>query len=416
MYVLLFASTVMTTTSMAATAAAGGFAVRAQSAYGEGSSFAGMAAPEHSISSLFWNPAAATIVTGITVEGNLAVVFPNSELDVDPTLSTLTTLGITGTGGDVGETGIVPTTYFATPLTDKVYLGVSVTAPFGLASSSNEPWVGMFSHLEADALSLNVSPILGIKLNDMFSIAFGTQIQYFEIDIKTALAPTASPPRQRLEGDDVGVGFVAGVTYTPLDGTIVGIGYRSKLKYSLQGSQSFDIPIVTSIGAIPAGTFPVSAEVTLPESISIGVRQRVNETFTVMAGMEWTNWSRMQIVPLKGSPAGSSLTFNYEDGWIFSLGADYNINNDLTFRAGLSYEITPTIDQARSMRLPDADRIWASVGASYKCDERLSIDVGYTHLFVEDAPVDETTFGIRYAGTSQGSVDTISVGLRYRLP
>ncbi|QIG51041.1 hypothetical protein G5V57_26925 [Nordella sp. HKS 07] len=118
------------------------------------------------------------------------------------------------------------------------------------------------------------------------------------------------------------------------------------------------------------------------------VRQRVNETFTVMAGMEWTNWSRMQIVPLKGSPAGSSLTFNYEDGWIFSLGADYNINNDLTFRAGLSYEITPTIDQARSMRLPDADRIWTSVGASYKYDERLSIDVGYTHLFVEDAPVD----------------------------
>jgi long-chain fatty acid transport protein len=54
-----------------ATAEAGGFAVREQSAYGQGSSFAGMAAPGDSISSMFWNPAAVTIATGTTVEGYL---------------------------------------------------------------------------------------------------------------------------------------------------------------------------------------------------------------------------------------------------------------------------------------------------------------------------------------------------------
>ncbi len=414
MHALLIASTVLAMAAAVATAAAGGFAIRAQSAYGEGSSFAGMAAPGDSISSMFWNPAAVTAVTGTTVEGSAALVLPRSELDVDPTLSTLTTLGITGTGGDVGKTGIVPATYFATPVTDKIYLGVSVTAPFGLASRSNEPWVGMFSHLEADAWSLNVSPIFGIKINDVLSVAVGAQIQYFEVDIKTALAPIASPPLQEFEADDVGVGFVAGITFKPLDGTTVGIGYRSALKHSLAGSQSFDIPLATSVGIVAAGTFPVSADVTLPETVSVGVRQQVNEAFTVMAGLEWTNWSRLQIVPLEGSPAGSSLTFNYEDGWVFSLGADYNLSTDLTLRAGLSYEISPTSDEARSMRLPDADRIWASVGTSYKWDEWLSIDIGYAHLFVEDAPVDETIFGIRYAGSAQGSVDTISVGLRYR--
>jgi long-chain fatty acid transport protein len=414
MHTLFIASTVMTMATAVATAAAGGFALRSQSAYGEGSSFAGMAAPGDSISSMFWNPAAVTTVTGMTVEGNMSVILPQSELDVDPTLSTLTRLGITDTGGNVGETGFVPTIYFATPVTDKVYLGVGITAPFGLASNSNEPWVGMFSHLEADAWSLNVSPILGIKLNDMLSVAVGAQIQYFDADIKTALAPTTSPPLQRFEADDVGVGFVAGVTFMPADSTTVGIGYRSALKHSLDGSQSFDTPVVTSAGIVPAGAFPVSADLTLPETISVGVRQQINKAFTVMAGLEWTNWSRLQIAPLEGSPAGSSLTFNYVDGWVFSLGADCNLSTDLTLRAGLSYEIAPTRDEARSMRLPDADRIWASVGASYKWDERLSIDVGYAHLFVKDAPVDETISGIRYAGTAQGSVDTISVGLRYR--
>lgn len=413
MRMLLFTSTVMAMASAASAAVAGGFGLRAQSAYGEGSSYAGMAAPGDSISSMFWNPAAVTIVTSQTFEGSAAFVFPDSELDVDPSRSTLTALGITGNGGNVGEVGIIPATYFATPITESVYFGVGVTSPFGLASTSDEPWVGMFSHLEANALSINVSPILGVRVNDMLSIAVGAQIQYFDVDIKTAMAPVGSPPEQRFEGDDIGAGFVAGVTITPWDGTVLGIGYRSTIKHSLDGNQKFDIPLVTGAGIIPAETFSVSADITLPETVSIGLRQRVNEVLTALAGVEWTNWSRVQAVELKDSPAGTDLVFNYDDGWVFSLGAEYIFNEDVTLRAGASYEISPTPDETRSMRLPDADRYWASIGASYKLAERFSIDVAYTHLFVDDASVDETIFGIRYAGTAEGKVDTIAFGLRY---
>jgi long-chain fatty acid transport protein len=410
-----FASTVMAAAVAGiAPAEAGGFAVRGQSAYGEGSSFAGMAAPGDSISSMFWNPAAVTTATGMTVEGNVTAVFPRSELDVDPTRSTLTAFGITGNGGNVGETGIVPAGYFATPITDEFYFGMSVTAPYGFGTTSDVPWVGMFSHLDAETTSINVTPVAGIKFNDMISVAVGMQVQYFDVDIETALAPTAVPPRQRLEGDATDVGLVAGLTLTPFDGTTIGIGYRSAIENSLSGSQTFDIPVVTPIGTIPAGTYPISADVTLPETVSVGVRQRINDAFTVMAGMEWTNWSRIQTVPFAGSPAGTSLALNFDDGWFFSVGGEYKFNPNLTLRAGLGYEIAPTTDEHRSMRLADADRIFASIGASYNWNERLSIDVGYSHLFVDDAPVDETTAGIRYAGTAEGSADVISLGVRYK--
>src|SRR6478736_3189231 len=161
-----FVSTIAAMVAGLATAEAGGFAVREQSAYGLGSSFAGMAAPGDSISSMFWNPAAVTTATGTTVEGNLTAIFPRSELDVDPTRSTLPALGITGNGGNVGETGIVPAGYLAVPITDELYFGLSVTAPYGLATTSRAPWVGMFSHLDAQAVSVNATPILGYKLND----------------------------------------------------------------------------------------------------------------------------------------------------------------------------------------------------------------------------------------------------------
>ena len=42
------------------------------------------------------------------------------------------------------------------------------------------------------------------------------------------------------------------------------------------------------------------------------------------------------------------------------------------------------------------------------------MDFGYSHLFVEDGPLDETTASFRYAGTAEGSVDIVSFGLRYK--
>jgi len=391
---------------------AGGFAIREQSAYGQGSGFSGAAAPGPSISSMFWNPATVTTATGVVVEGGLTGVFPQSELDVDRTRSTLTALGILENGGNVGQIGAIPNAYVAVPLNERVYLGLSINMPYALATTSSLPWVGMFSHEEAKVLSVNVSPVVGIKINEMISVALGLQVQYFDVDIESALAPTASPPHQHIEGDDYGLGWVAGITLTPVEGTSLGFGYRSKINQSLDGTQSFDIPVAG--GLIPAGRYRISADITLPETLSIGLRQEVSESVALLAGMEWTNWSRIQTVSFNGSPARSNLALNYDDGWYFTVGTEYQYNPNLTLRGGIGYEIAPTQDEDRSMRLPDADRIWASVGASYSWDERLSIDFGYSHLFVQDASVDETSAGVRYAGTAEGSVDIVSFGLRYK--
>ncbi|MEI4927655.1 outer membrane protein transport protein, partial [Klebsiella pneumoniae] len=54
-----------------AQANAGGFALREQSAYGQGTSFAGVAAGG-ALSSMFWNPATLTQVPGIQSESDVA--------------------------------------------------------------------------------------------------------------------------------------------------------------------------------------------------------------------------------------------------------------------------------------------------------------------------------------------------------
>ena len=65
-----------------AAAQAGGFAVREQSAYYQGMSFAGAGAGD-TLSSMFWNSAAAASVDGFNTESHASVVFPGRQIEAE---------------------------------------------------------------------------------------------------------------------------------------------------------------------------------------------------------------------------------------------------------------------------------------------------------------------------------------------
>ena len=106
--------------------------------------------------------------------------------------------------------------------------------------------------------------------------------------------------------------------------------------------------------------------------------------------IEWTNWSLLDRSPITtappGPPTAAILDFGWEDGWFYSIGGEYDVNDKLTVRAGVAYEESPIQDaEARLLQVPDADRIWASIGATYKWSESTLINVAYSHVFVEEA-------------------------------
>ena len=59
----------------------------------------------------------------------------------------------------------------------------------------------------------------------------------------------------------------------------------------------------------------------------------------------------------------------------------------LTVRSGLAFEKSPIQNASeRLIQVPDSDRWWASVGATYKYSEKFTFDFAYTHIFFDDAP------------------------------
>jgi long-chain fatty acid transport protein len=99
---------------------------------------------------------------------------------------------------------------------------------------------------------------------------------------------------------------------------------------------------------------------------------------------------------------------SWNNVWRYSLGLNYHISN-WTLRAGTAYDQSPIPNaRHRTARIPGEDRTWVSVGAGYRFNQRLAVDVGYSHLFIDDPKIDETSNGGNLNGKYDAEVDILS--------
>ena len=84
--------------------------------------------------------------------------------------------------GNSGMNALVPSGYSSWQLNDKLWLGMSMNAPFGLAVHFPQAWAGArgASGESAKVETYNFSPTVAYKINDMISVAVGVQAQYMK--------------------------------------------------------------------------------------------------------------------------------------------------------------------------------------------------------------------------------------------
>ena len=434
--VLLACSGAAVLVAVSTAANAGGLALREQSAYGQGSSFAGVAAGG-SLSSMFWNPATITQMPGIQFEAVLSGILPHaSQTATASTFGAIPTF--TNSVGNSGKDALVPSGYFSYQVNQQLFFGMSVNAPFGLSVGFPDNFSGRNYAADSSLKTYNFTPTIAYALNNWISVGFGVQFQYGKADYSNGIpfngvgTPGGLGNQLNISGDGWGYGITAGVTLTPTPTTTIGIGYRSAINQKVEGTMTLPAgPLFTpAFGSTPGA---VNTTLNLPDMVSVGLRQRVGLQWTVMGTVEWTNWSRIgtsRITQANGSsatiftptgPAAITLPFQYSDGWFYSLGAEYQWSPALALRAGIGYEKSPITDSVRTPRLPDNDRTWLSVGASYQITPKLGLDFAYSHLWVKNTPINLSATsgnpwynGVTYIGSVSSNIDIISVGLKYR--
>jgi long-chain fatty acid transport protein len=392
--------------ALASTALAGGFAIREQSAEGQGMSFAGVAAGTNGLSSMFWNPATTSQHNeyGFISESNVALVLPYAEAEDGGPAAPLPPFN---DSGNIGEWAVVPASYWVYGVNDRLTLGASMTAPFGLTTDANDAWFGTWHGDKSAVKTYNFSPNASYKVNDWMSIGVGAQIEYMTVDLTSRIGGVGTQILDA-DADSLGVGLTAGLLFEPTAATDIGIGFRSSIKHNLKGDGNLG-PLLVPVN--------LSADYSSPGTVTIGIRHQLNEQLTLMGGVEWSNWSRFEDLTLVNRDTGAIVGQTIEDwndGWFFSVGAEYAYSDTLKLRGGLAYEISPVPDATRTPRSPDNDRYWASIGASYRFTDQMTAHLSYTHVFIKDGSVDlaaTPSAPTPLVATFEQNVDIISVGL-----
>ncbi|SDR36696.1 OmpP1/FadL family transporter [Pseudovibrio sp. Tun.PSC04-5.I4] len=408
----------LSTILFSSSALAGAFALREQSSWFQGMSFAGHATATKSLSSMYWNPSTMTAHDGVQSETVQTFVLPRGTIDLDN--ATIDVLGIPVTGvpyssGDVGVNAWLPSGYGTWKVNDRLSLGVSSNAPYGLETKPDIEWAGQVYARSSRVFSVNVTPMAAFQVTDKFSVGAGLQLEYIQVRLKSATGVppiAAASPTAELRGEDYNLGFGAtvGALFEPWKGTQLGIGYRSPVEHNLKGR------LVVG-GDAPT---PIRANIIMPETVSVSFQQELNTEWRALGSFEWTHWSRFGTFPvfnLSGDVV-TELPFQYNDGYLIALGTEYDFTENITGRFGLAYEWSPIDEANRTPRLPDSNRFWLSAGLSYFYEDWLSFDFGYTHIFPEASNININPDHPFYEGiTIQGpvndtNIDILSAALR----
>lgn len=383
-----------------AAAWASGFALIEQNASGLGNAFAGQAAAAEDASTIFFNPAGLTRLQGGNFAGALHAITPSMNF-TNTGSAVAAPHALNGTGGDAGSLVLVPNGYLSWQMGPSWWIGVGLSVPFGLKTEYDANWTGRFQGVKSDIKTVDINPTIAFKLNDTVSIGAGVSWQKVDAEFTRAVNLGATEGTARIEGDDTQWGFNLGVMFNFGPNTRIGASYRSSMGYQLSGTAT----ILSAAGAPVAGTpVAISANARFPDTFSLAYGHVIDENWEILTDVTYTRWSTIKSVPIIRLDTGAPLdTFNlqFNDTWRAGIGANRKISKEFTLKLGFAYDQSPVSDTFRTVRLPDNDRTWVSIGGKYSWSKASSLDFGYAHLFVRNASINNVQ-GV--AGGQNGNV------------
>ena len=359
-------------------ASASAFQLWEQNASGIATSFAGSAAVADNAGTIFFNPAGMTQLPGIQLSVGVAGVGPSFKFSNEGSSGLL---GTGGDGGDAGSWAAVPNAYFSWQVAPDWFIGLGISSPFGLKTEYDaNNWIGSYQGIKSKITTVNYNPSLAWKVNDKVSLGLGFSYQTLDAELTSAVPGVLRS--SQLKGDDASWGWNAGALFTLSPAMRVGISYRSAVDYTLEGNSN---TALTST--------PVKTDVKLPDTFILSVWQQVSDRWEAMGDLSYTNWGTLKTLNVINSNTGAQIgseIFGYRDSWRFAWGAAYKATEAWKLKFGIAYDRTPTTDNDRTVRVPDNDRIWFSLGAQWNGGAYGKIDAGYAYLYVKDADINQT--------------------------
>lgn len=410
--------TALSTLLLSTSAMAAGFHLREQSAAAQGNAYAGATAGAENGSYAYYNAAGLTRQKGLQV--NLGATY------IAPRATAKNVMSNNGTRGadveNVVHAAVSPNGIVSYQLNDKAFAAIAANSQFGMITKYDPEWVGSDHGITSDLKSGTITPMFAYKATDKLSLGAGVQMQYVWAHLTSShtLAPGVRVNNVTTNGNDFDMGYQLGALYEFTDSTRVGVGYRSEINHKLKGKMKSSGSPSTEFNALT--NQKISAKLTTPAMLSMGVYHDINEKWAVMAEYQRVFWSSFQNLTFVGDrlnkPEGNidQVKENWRDTNFYSIGTSYMLDNQWKLRLGLAYDQSAVRYAHRTPRIPDSDRIWYSAGLGYQYNENLSFDVGYTYIKAHSARMNSAVTGNEGSDVSadySNSVKVFAFSLNY---
>ena len=407
--------TALSTLLLSTSAMAAGFHLREQSAAAQGNAYAGATAGAENGSYAYYNVAGITRQKGMQVNMGGTYIAPRA-----------TAKNVRGQSGERGanvenvvHAAISPNGTVSYQLNDKAFAAIAANSQFGMITKYDPEWVGSDHGITSDLKSGTITPMFAYKATDKLSLGAGVQMQYVwaHLTSSNTLAPGVRVNNITTNGNDFDMGYQLGALYEFTDSTRVGVGYRSEINHKLKGKMKSSVS--PSSPLFNALNQKISAKLTTPAMLSMGVYHDVNEKWAVMAEYQRVFWSSFQNLTFKSQNGGytiSNVKENWRDTNFYSIGTSYMLDNQWKLRLGLAYDQSAVRYAHRTPRIPDSDRIWYSAGLGYQYNENLSFDIGYTYIQAHKAKMNTAVTknsGYNVSADYSNSVKVFAFSLNY---
>lgn len=423
----VLAASVAMATGLAHSAA---FQLAEQSTSGLGRAYAGEGAAADNAAVLGRNPAAMTLFHRPALAAG--AIYVNPEIDVEgkgPTAITGRNAGLPTQSDDIADDALVPFFYYVHPINAQWAAGVGAFTNYGLSTSyQDNHYAGPVAGKTA-LTTLNLNPNIAYRMNRHLSLGAGFNAVYADAELirHKGIASLQPPPQgfggnatdevARLVGDDWGYGWNIGLLLEADEHNRWALTYRSEIDLTLEGQYSSALPNGLPWGSNnPAGTrgnaIPGKLDLTLPAIAELSGYHQVAPAWALHYGLMWTEWSSFQELRALGSDGDTLFQKDekFKNSWRVSAGVTHVMNDQWILRGGLAYDQSPVPAATRSISIPDVDRTWYTLGATFAVNQALSLDAALAFLHGGQVEVNETP----YQFTSGGDAWLLGLQMNYQ--
>ncbi len=277
--------------------------------------------------------------------------------------------------------------------------GIAIGVPFGGGVTWPTTWPGATQAVRTELMVIRFAPFAAYRVGPL-RVAAGMHFDAARLQIQRNLDFIDMQGDVRLDLAGRGFGVDASAYYVPRADVGIGLTYRSLTTINFDGNANFTAPDAFS-EKTPDQT--ASTSMTMPDQLVLGARWR-RGPLTTLVDLEYTRWSLNErtTVDFTNESTPNAIQENqWHDTFGVRAGAEWRHTEKLTARAGGYFDPSPVPSEHLTPSSPDANRVAATLGASYQFAAAWSADVFGEHMWLlrrDTTSVD--TMPASYGGTA----------------